>query len=618
MMPEKKGFEKADDRGEKAFEPKGAYENLGDGWPYLIAIMRWFPDFTADLFQAENAEFNLAFIQRIFMRIEANYKDVAITACRGATKSYTTDLGELVDGLMWPGQQTGIIAPTNKQGAEIERKIFQQLENNYPALLALYKQDANSVAAGRFTVSTPYGSEIAIGSFRGNTIHKAIAEETAQEETGREFDADAFREVVLPAIRGRYRIEGAVDPVYVRSKVHSITSAGRRQNYAYERREICRRNALAGKSAYYIDIPFDVCLLEQLRDVAWAENQRDDVTISGWLREMCSIYSGSDKNPMVRDSVLTESRDLLCMEEHSCLKDRDNKLKPEDVIYVIGNDVSYSDGKDNAKCATVVVKLTKQTKDWLRRDKYRKDVVWIEDWSPAETPTPIAHAKRLKKIWSRYCFEGSQTYIAIDAWQYGTGVVTALMQDLGDGMQPLCCYGHSQFTELELEHAIPVIYPIRAGGVGTTDPDSDMVLNAEQQFENGNVHLLTPNMNEGVAAYKNYHRIKTDEMDYAISLPYKKTNELIYQIQNLREEASGAGIREKRISNRIQRDSWSALKYALRFAQILERIYLQARKKKSDWEHLLKSAENGQRAGQQRRSPTGGRKIIGRQGGRLF
>jgi len=113
------------------------------------------------------------------------------------------------------------------------------------------------------------------------------------------------------------------------------------------------------------------------------------------------------------------------------------------------------------------------------------------------------------------------------------------------------------------------------------------VLNAELQFEHSNVQLLTGNMNEGVEAYKQYHRIKDDSINYKIALPYKKTNELCWQIQNLREEPSGAGIKERRISNKIQRDSWSALKYGLRFAEILERVNLAPKRNKSDWEKIL-------------------------------
>ena len=559
------------------------YDNLGDGLPYLIALFRWFPDFFLDLFHDENADYDLSFIQRIFLRINANNEYSDITACRGATKSYCRQAGGYVDGLMWPGETTAVVGPSLKQTAKIASDILKQVDNNYPALTALYTVESDG--QDRFVVSTSYGSRISIDNKRGATVSRATAEETAQEEKP-PFDADTYKEVVIPAVRGEYKVNGRRSPAYIYFKQQSITSAGRRQQYAYETRHNHRHMMVRGESAYIIDVPFDVILLNQMRPVSWAENIRNELTPAQWLREMESVYSGSDKNPIIRDEVLNESRNLLLMEEHHCCKDRDNKMKPEDVIYIVAYDVSYRDAKANAKCACAVVKCTKQD-DYYHRDKYLKQLVWLEDWSPAETPTPIAQAQRLRKVWNRFCVDGSQTYIVLDAWQYGDGVLTSLMDQPAGGGVPLCTYKHVYYTELELEGAIPVIYPIKAGGVGTTDPDSDMVLNAELQFEHSNVQLLTGNMNEGVEAYKKYHRIKDDSMNYKIAAPYKKTNELIGQIQNLREEPSGAGIKERRISQHIQRDSWSALKYALRFAQILERANLQQKPQQSDWAKLL-------------------------------
>ena len=559
------------------------YDNLGDGLPYLIALFRWFPDFFLDLFHDENADYDLSFIQRIFLRINANNEYSDITACRGATKSYCRQAGGYVDGLMWPGETTAVVGPSLKQTAKIASDIHKQVDNNYPALTALYTVESDG--QDRFVVSTSYGSRISIDNKRGATVSRATAEETAQEEKP-PFDADTYKEVVIPAVRGEYKVNGRRSPAYIYFKQQSITSAGRRQQYAYETRHNHRHMMVRGESAYIIDVPFDVILLNQMRPVSWAENIRNELTPAQWLREMESVYSGSDKNPIIRDEVLNESRNLLLMEEHHCCKDRDNKMKPEDVIYIVAYDVSYRDAKANAKCACAVVKCTKQD-DYYHRDKYLKQLVWLEDWSPAETPTPIAQAQRLRKVWNRFCVDGSQTYIVLDAWQYGDGVLTSLMDQPVGGGVPLCTYKHVYYTELELEGAIPVIYPIKAGGVGTTDPDSDMVLNAELQFEHSNVQLLTGNMNEGVEAYKKYHRIKDDSMNYKIAAPYKKTNELIGQIQNLREEPSGAGIKERRISQHIQRDSWSALKYALRFAQILERANLQQKPQQSDWAKLL-------------------------------
>ena len=599
----------------KATEQEASYENLGDGWITLLALFRFFPDFLADTVWDDAADFQLGMIQRVFFRADARYQYTDKTACRGATKSFCTNFEKYEELVLWPGIVSTIVGPSFKQGAKIASQIFKQIDNCAPILTKMISVDADST--DRFGVSTSYGSKLSIESFRGNTVCDSTAEESAQEEKP-PFDSDYYKEVVIPAIRGEYRVNGRRSPAYVRFKQHSITSAGRRQQYAYETRHNHRRLMARGESAFIIDVPYGVLLLEQMRPVAWAENIRQELTPAQWMREMESIYSGSDKNPIIRDEILNESRSLLMMEEHHCCKDRDCRLEPKDVIYIVGYDVSYRDAKGNAKCACAVLKCTKQD-DYYHRDKYLKQLVWLEDWTPAETPTPVAQAQRLRRVWSRYCVDGSQCYLVLDAWQYGDSVLTSLMDQPVGGGVPLCSWNHTYYSELELKGAIPVIYPIKAGGVGTTDPDSDMVLNAELQFEHGNVQLLTGNMNDGVEAYKRYHRIKSDEMNYKIALPYKKTNELIGQIQNLREEPSGQGIREKRISQHIQRDSWSALKYALRFAQILERANLQKKPVKSDWKKLLdvfaggagKTSGTGSAAAKPRLS-------IGRTGGRRF
>jgi hypothetical protein len=590
------------------------YDEVGEGMPYLIALFRFFPDFFLDIFHSDDADFELTFIQRIFLRINANYTYADITACRGATKSYCRQAGGYSDGLLWPGETTAVKGPSLIQTAKIASDIHKQIENNYPGLTALYLVESDSKST--FVVSTPFGSKISIDNKRGVTVHRATAEETAQEEKP-PFDAETYAKVVIPAVRGEYRVNGQKSPAYHYFRKDSITSAGRRQQYAYEIRNTHRKMMQRGESAYVIDVPFDVILLNQMRPVAWAESIKNELTPAQWMREMESIYSGSDKNPIIRDEVLTESRCLLLMEEHHCCKDRDNKIKAEDVIYIVAYDVSFRDAKGNAKCACVILKLTKQD-DYYHRDKYLKQVVWVEDWSPADTPTPMAQAMRVRKIWNRYTFDGSQTYIVIDANSYGDGVLTSLMEQPMGGGVPLCTYRHSSYTELELEGAIPVIYPIRAGGTGTTDPDSDMVLNAELQFEHGNVQLLTGDMNEGVESYKKYHRIKDDSLNYKISQPYKKTNELVSQIQNLREEPSGAGIKEKRISMHIQRDSWSALKYGLRFAQLLERANLQYKKQTSDWTKLLDKFKGKSLLGGAAHGASGGRTVTGRHGGRKY
>ena len=548
------------------------------------------------------------------MRAYARYTDVAITGTRGMTKTYTKMISEMINGVAWTGTQVLYTGPSLKQLASIGGKTFHDIEHDYAALAKHWRVTAES--KDDFKIETDYGSAFYIGEKRGDNIHAATAEEFAQEEQPA-FDFDEYTTVVLPAVRLRHNVNGSPDPNFVAYKNHSITSAGRKQNHAYQVRCEVMKEMGRGESAFTMDVPWQCVVLQQMRPYSWAQKLRTKLTPEKWMREMESRYTGADSNPIVRDEVLTECRKLMIAENRHCAYDIGSKLKPEDVIYIVGYDVSYADDKKNAKCACVVLKCTRQT-DWLKRDRYLKQAVYVDVWNPPVKS--MMQAQRIKDVWSRFCYEGgAPTYLAIDAWQYGTSVVENLMMDLGDGLAPLCVRNHASFTELEQENAVPCLYPIKAGGAGVTDPDAEMVRYAELQFENRNVELLCSNVNEGVENYKKYHRIKDDSMDAMLADPYIKTRELVGQIQNLKKVASGTTQKEERISKHIQRDIWSALKYALRVAQILEREELaQAVRHKSDWDAELAKYKN--RAAAPHRAAAagaGGRTVTARRGGRI-
>lgn len=583
--------------------------NIGDGWQLLIAACRWFPDFMTDLCRDEGASYpEMPIFHRINMRAKANHQYCDLTECRGAGKTFSTLLEEITEGIVWPGISCLYIGPSNKQTAQIGQEAYNSLTHDFPILTDHYQVQQSSKDS--FCIQTPtFGSKLSINGTRGINVSKVVAEEYAQEGKF-PFDEKDYKEVVLPAVRVPYRINGLKSNAHIYRKQHSITSAGRRQSYAYESRNLHRTMMEAGESSFVMDVPFDVVLLSQMRPVSWAEGLKAELTPDEFAREMCSLYTGTDSYPMVSDSTLTDCRSLLCMEDHSCLKDPSNKLRPEDVIYIVGYDVSYAEGVNNAKCACVVTKLTKQA--GVRRDKYLKQVVWIADWLPKPN---MEQAQMLKDVWKRYCYEGADTFIAIDAWQYGSAVAHSLMQDLGDGLSPLCSYNHEFMSAYEIPGALPVIYPIKAGGVGVTDPDQEMVRYAQTQFEYRNVQMLTSDWKSGLDAFKRYHRIRDDRSDTLIYAPYKKTSELVGQIQNLKV-INGS---EKRISHHIQRDSWSALKYTLRVAQKLEQERLFKNVRKSDYDKLLEQYRGRDPlAAASAMSAPKGRLITPRIGGRLF
>ena len=581
------------------------YEERDDGesWALLISYWRWYPDALLDLLEDDNADFELALIQRMNLRILARYKETFITGSRVTSKTYIATSSKYLDGILWPGEVMRYFGPALNQLAPIASQTYKQIAKNYPLLAEHYRVTSDSKE--NFEMRSDYGSVFSVAAMRGDNCSAVLAEEVGQEEKGKAFDHVTFAAVVLPAVRLTHRVSKMRDPLHIDFKKAYITSACTQQNKTFQYRLDILADMAAGGNAFAVDYPYQVALLSGIRDWSWAEDLRRKLTPEVWQREMESNYTGTSENPVIRDSVLTEAKKLTVMETHHC-------GDPE-AIYIVDYDVSYEDGAKNAKCALSVVKLTPQ-KEFLKRDRYLKKIVYVEDMRPKGH---MEQAIYLKRKWQDYCMEGGAgTYLVIDGWQYGKAVVEDLMKDLHDGLPPLCCYDHKFYTELELDGALPVIYPIKAtpGNDGVHDPDSEMLRYAELEFEHGNVWLLTTDIYKGVEAYKRHHGIKDSSDDGKIAIPYAKTKEMLDQIGNLKKKLSGTSWREERISKNINRDMWSCTKYGLRLAQILEyKMQRDAAKKKSSWAGKIEQYQRG--IAGKRNLPVS--RTIGYRGGRI-
>lgn len=555
-------------------------EMMDDNWALLLSYWRWYPDRMLAVLEGEDSDYTLALIQALNIRVMARYQQVFITGSRGTTKTYSSFLAKMSEGVLWPGEFIRYFGPSLKQTADIADATLTQIRKNYPSLADHWLKTQNSKES--FEMKTETGSEFTITTMRGDNAHQVLCEEVGQEEQP-VFDHRAYRNIVLPAIRLRHQVDKVPDPMHIDCKKQYITSACRQQNETYQFRCDILKEMQNGESAFIIDYPWEVAVLSGIRDLAWAEDLRRKLTPEEWMREMESRYTGVSENSVIRDEVLTEAKKIMVMETHHC--------QDPNAIYVIGYDVSHEEGARHAMCAVAVVKLTKQYGRG-KNDVYLKQLVYVQDMLPREASL---QAQYLKEMWRRYSMEGGAgTYIAIDNKQYGKSVTEQLMKDMGDG-QPLCCWNHD-YPELEQEYALPVIYPVVASNgyreTGHGDPDGEMLKYAEVQFEQGNVQILTTNICEGIDAYKAYHHLKTSDEDVTFSIPYAKCREMCGQIMNLKKKQSAMNWSEKRISNSIQRDMWSAFKYALRFAQLLERRNLvESNRRESDWEPAIKKVQ---------------------------
>ena len=565
-----------------------SYENFDPkSWGLLLSYWRFYPDKFLDIMEGETTKYETAIIQRLFMRAYARYLLVFGTGSRGMTKSFTIFGGKMTEGILYPGVDTQYAGPSKEQLAAILSGVVEEVFQQWPGLRNYWAFQSNS--RDNFEMISNEGSHIMINVARGTTCNTVVAEEVAQSETKttRAFDHENFKTAILPAVRGIRMVNRQRDPFFPQYQQVYVTSAGKTHNEAFEyRAPIVRAMMNGSKEAFAIDVPSEVPVLSRIREVKWRDNLKQTLTADGWLREMDSLWTGTSENPLIRDSVLTESKNLLTMEERHCGN--------PDVFYIIGYDISYVDGAKNAKCATAILKCERQNGE--KRNRYLKSLVYVFDNPPPNTS--FHQAWQLKQLWKRFSLEnGEASYISLDARAYGKSVVEEMHKQMADGLPPICCMNH-EYPDLEENGALPILYAVQATGGsinGKHDSDADMIRYAEVEFEQGNIRLLTGNVFEGVESYKRAHNIRESDLDGAIARPYQKTRELIGQIGNLKKVVSGFNTREERISKSINRDMWSALKYALRVAYILERQNLLIDpNKRSSWAgEIDKVAEAG-------------------------
>lgn len=575
-----------------------------EAWAILVSYWRQCPDRLLDILESNTPRYALELVQRINIRAFCLYEKTFITGSRGITKSYTSILSKLLLGILYPGVGFRYYAPAQKQMVEIASEKWEVICTQYPGLVSHWDVVSNS--QDRFEVRTKFGSMFSVIVARGNDCNGVIGEEIAQSEAGKAFDFDEFESVVLPTARIQRQINKQPDPFFPNFQKNYITSAGAKQNKAFQYRNDTYNEMIKRDTAFCIDYPWTVAVLGNIRTADYYVDLRSKMTPETQMREIDSIWTGSSENPVVRDSVLAESATQLVMENRHC--------GDLNCFYIVAYDVSYAEGAHNAKCATAILKCEMQKE---HSDHYMKTLVYVIDNPPPRDG--IQQARQLKQRWYHYCIEkGRPAYISIDSNQYGRSVLEDLHKDLGDGLPPLCCINHD-LREIESPDALPVIYPICAttGVSGNHDSDGEMIKYAELEFEHRNVRLLVYNLYDGIKAYKLLHRIKDDSIDAAIALPYIKTRELRSQIANLQKKATGYNLREERISKSIQRDMWSALKYALRLAQILEyKDLVEGNRGKSSWGKYLANTEEENKAIAIPRATMRSR-IIDRRGGRV-
>lgn len=531
-----------------------SFQSIKEKWKELCSYFRWYPDKFLDFLSGDNPKITLYFYQRIYLRIMMRYRKVFLTATRGTSKSFLQNLAFVLKCIMFPRTRLFCCAPGKEQAAKITADCLNDIFDFWPQL----RNEVKTFIENKdYTKLIFYnGSRYDVVQMRDSTRGGRRFGGAIEEIVDKKFDGDMLNSVVIPLMANdRTATCGKIDPNEIHKCEIYLTTAGTQQQFAYHKLQEVYKDMIDGKSAFCLGNSYELpCMYGQL-DIDFIEELRESPTYSimDFMREYESIWTGSSSDSLVSDEKLKKCRTVGIAEWEHC--------GDENIQYILSYDVARNEGDANALSCLIVIKLTpKGNGDFL------KEIVNVFSM---EGEHSLLQAKFLKSQVKLF----KPTILSVDANGLGVSVVDQLVLDLDDGNPPYAVLNDDRYDKYKLPNSIPILYALKSQNKETRD--SDMINHIMQVFNKLDVNLLkTPHEGIKELEKKLKHKIKDSEEYSNLEIPYLLTNVLCEEILNIKYKQRGNETTEERVSRRIQRDKYSALKYGLWI------VYLEEQKNK--------------------------------------
>lgn len=527
------------------------FEKSKDKWRELCSYFREYPDKFLDFISQPDSKISLYFYQRIYLRIMIRYRKVFITATRGTSKSYLQNLSFILRCIFYPRTKLFVTCVGKEQSAKISQDCIDDIFEHYPLLQNEVK---TFIRSKDYTKLIFYnGSRYDVVQMRDSTRGGRRNGGAVEEICDKKFDGDMLNSVVIPLMANdRIAMCGKVDPNENHKSELYITTASNQQHFAYQKMQEVYSDQLQGKSAFCIGNSYELpCMFGQL-DIDFVEDLKESPTfaITDFMREYESIYTGSNSDNLVSEERLNKARYVKCAEWKHC--------GDSNVEYVLAYDVAREEGNENAMSALVVIKITPKSDG-----TYVKEIVNI--FSIEGTHDTI-QAKYLKQKVNEF----KPKILVIDANGLGSGVVDQLVLKLDDGNPPYSVVNSDKYKKYETPESIPMVFALKAQEKETKNTDIiNRFMVMMNKIDVG--FLVNPAIGLKEIEKKEKRKIKDSEEIADIQVPYILTGNMCEQIMNLRYKQQGTNTQVERISNRIQKDMYSALSYGLFWVYLDER-----------------------------------------------
>lgn len=534
---------------EKTFDTD--FERAKDSWRKYLSLWRAKPDLFIDFISDERTPVRLYAYQRMFLRLIFRYKEVYFVATRGTAKSYIAILAMFLKCIMYPNSKLFISAPGKQQATAIAKEKISEILNWYPALRGEFaKKPVDNKDYFRIEFkNTSYLDIVAMAnSARGGRRTAGLIEEIADESV----DPDILNESVLPMMAlNRLTSGGKIDAIHEphKQKIY-ITTAGRKQSYAYELAEKTIKGMLEGKNFFYFGAGYQLGTMYSTQlDLEDIMEKREKLTIGGFDREYESVWTGASKGALVSSEDMYDARKIKNAETEYT-----EEKKGVDFFYVLSYDVARSEEKENADSALAVFKVI----DKGDGSYYKRLVNIIGMDGSMHFKLQAIELKQYVEIYK------ARTLI-VDSNGLGKGVVDYLLDDI-DENPPYSVINDESYEKYDKPNSAKILYLLSSN---TKEDKASLIhRNFMVMIKGRDVEILIGESEKKVAMGAKELQ-KSDTFQKLV--PFISTDLFVEEVMNLQYHQTGSGdIQVKQVSKRINKDKYSAVSYALWYIKKLE------------------------------------------------
>lgn len=564
---------------EQSVRETKSFEEMKDDWRKACSYWKSYPDRFLDYIKPKDSKIDLYPYQRLMLRVLFRYRKVYITATRGTAKSFTEILALYLRCIMFPDVKLFICAPGKEQASKIAKENIENIWSFFPLL----KDEVAHETFGKDYTRLVFhnGSVLDVvqveQSARGGRRHGGAVEEIVDES----LKKDTLNEVVIPLMAnnriascGHKGKEWRIDPNEMHKSQYYITTAGTRQNFAFEKLQEILKEMAEGKSAFSLGSGYELPAMHGQLDINFINELKESPTYNplSFAREYESVWTGSSENSFVSLEDLKECRTLEKVEYQANEKDiRDKKAE-----YVLAYDVSRAEGRANALCALAVIKIVPRGDGGT----YQKFLVNMYSFEGTRFLEQALFLKKMVNLWKA-------SILIVDANGLGAGLVDQLTLEI-DENPAYEVVNDERYDKFKTDNSIPMIYSIKSQTKGHKDADIDNVF--QNVISNKKVKMLVSETHaKTLPEIQKLARDdeKNSEKLFKALLPYTLVDLLQDEIMNLEHKQTGNDSKVTQISKRITKDKWSAFKYGLYWIYLQERKNAVRKKERADsWKFM--------------------------------